>query len=207
MDLKNRLDEFFFIRDSEKVAKDLVGKVILTNIDNVYTGGIITETEAYPSDDCASHIFGKSQISKRLQVQFMQGGYIYAYLIMGVYTMTSIVVNKKGIADVVFIRSIEPVIGIDDMRKRRLLKKYSDIKRIASGPGKLSIALGIDTSYNWYNIFSSNLLISFYDIGKNLEVLSGERINLGLSNCPDNLLDITKNRKLRFFQKDSKFLS
>ena len=207
MDLKNRLDEFFFIRDSEKVAKDLVGKVILTNIDNVYTGGIITETEAYPSDDCASHIFGKSQISKRLQVQFMQGGYIYAYLIMGVYTMTSIVVNKKGIADVVFIRSIEPVIGIDDMRKRRLLKKYSDIKRIASGPGKLSIALGIDTSYNWYNIFSSNLLISFYDIGKNLEVLSEERINLGLSNCPDNLLDITKNRKLRFFQKDSKFLS
>lgn len=207
MDLKNKLDRDFFLRDSKRVAKDLIGKIILTNIDNVYTGGIITETEAYPSDDCASHIFGKSEVSKRLQVQFMEGGYIYAYLIMGLYTMTSIVVNKKDIADVVFIRSIEPVIGIDDMIKRRLLEKSCDIKSIASGPGKLSLALGIDTSYNWYNIFSNNSVISFYDIGKNLTVLSGERINLGLSNCPDNLLNLTRNRQLRFFYKGSKFLS
>lgn len=105
------IDQDFFLRDSLEVAPDLLGKVVVTRRNGIITAALITETEAYPSWDAASHLYGKDKPTPRTAIQFDDGGILYMYLIMGIHTMTSIVTGKKGEADVVFIRSVQPVIG------------------------------------------------------------------------------------------------
>ncbi len=127
------LSSDFYIQNSIVVAPQLIGCVIETNRQGVVTSGRITETEAYPSYDVASHAFGNKRTS-RTEIQYSRGGKLYIYQIMGLYLMTSIVVGEEGNADVVFVRSIEPLEGIEEMRQRR---RYvgDDETRVASGPG------------------------------------------------------------------------
>lgn len=141
--VSNKLPRSFYEGDDVvKIAQNLLGKVLCTSINEVYTSGIIVETEAYRShDDKASHScsFGRTS---RTEVIFGKPGVSYVYLCYGIHDMFNVVTNSEGHADAILIRAIEPFEGIDHILKRR---NQSSIKRsTGGGPGIVCQALGIN---------------------------------------------------------------
>jgi DNA-3-methyladenine glycosylase len=97
-----KLPKSFYLRnDVVKIAKELLGKILVTNWNNEYTAGRIVEAEAYAGEiDKASHASkGKT---KRTSVIFEEGGTAYVYLCYGIHEMFNIVTNKNGIAHCLF---------------------------------------------------------------------------------------------------------
>lgn len=138
--------EFYQRADVLEISQDLLGKVLMTHIDGVRTGGIITETEAYSGpEDRASHAYGGRR-TKRNEVMYHGGGLAYVYRIYGIHAMFNIVTNNVGIPHAILIRAIKPLIGIEHMLKRRGKTKITP--SLSGGPGTLTQALGIDTIHN-----------------------------------------------------------
>jgi DNA-3-methyladenine glycosylase len=140
-----KLPEAFYQRKNvEKIAKELLGKVLVTNTHNRVTAGIIVETEAYSYTEKGCHAYN-NKMTERNKVMFKSGGHAYVYLCYGIHNLFNVVTNVEGKADAVLIRALEPLIGETHIRHRM---KSAFIKRTTSGPGKLSKALGIDRSMN-----------------------------------------------------------
>lgn len=128
------------------LAKRLLGKSLFTNINGKLTGGIITETEAYAGiTDRASHAYGGRRTA-RTEIMFQQGGVSYVYLCYGIHYLFNVVTGEEGNPHAVLIRGIYPVIGIDEILRRR--KKSRLTKDVSDGPGKLTQALGITLKQN-----------------------------------------------------------
>lgn len=199
------LNRSFFTKSSIDVAKSLLGCIIVTNKNKQLTAGIIVETEAYPGQDPASHVFN-GKITDRTKYQLLHGGHLYLYLIHGKHVMLSITTNKKDIADVVFIRSIEPIYGIDTMYIRR---KTNTIKNLSNGPGKLSISLGITMKDQGKDILSkdSTIYIMKPKFKTSTSIVADRRINLGIHRRSYEEAQIAIERKWRFFIKDNEFIS
>lgn len=154
----SKLERDFYLQDDVVfLAKDLLGRILFSNIGGKITGGIITETEAYkgPSDR-ASHAFNMRK-TKRTQVMFEEGGIAYVYLCYGMHFMLNIVTNHKEIPHAILIRSIEPTKGLSLMAKRRN-KKKEDLA-LTRGPGSTAQALGIDHSFNGLSLQSNKIWI------------------------------------------------
>src|SRR5688572_18058514 len=131
----------FYSRSTTDVAKDLLGKVLKHGD----TAGIIVETEAYlGGDDLASH--SARGLTSRTRVIFGPPGHAYVYLIYGMYECLNIITEPDGVAGCVLIRAIEPVAGLDIMKRRRPVAKSP--RDLASGPGKLTLAMGITRDLN-----------------------------------------------------------
>src|ERR1700679_2172916 len=130
------LPRSFYRRGAVEVARDLLGKVLV----NGRTAGIIVETEAYPGgDDLASH--SAAGITKRTKVIFGPPGHAYVYLCYGMHVCMNIVADAEGTAGCVLIRALEPIEGLDTMRKRRAPGRKSAArkdKQLTSGPAKLT---------------------------------------------------------------------
>lgn len=138
--------EFYRRENALEISQDLLGKVLMTYIDGIYTGGIIIETEAYIGpEDRASHAFGGRR-TKRNEVMYLKGGVAYVYRIYGIHAMFNIVTSHEEIPHAILIRAIQPMIGIESMLKRR--GKSEVTSSLAGGPGTLTQALGIDTIHN-----------------------------------------------------------
>jgi len=138
--------EFYIRDDVTLIARDLLGKIILTYIEGVYTGGIITETEAYAgNNDRACHA-NNGKRTARTEVMYARGGVAYVYLCYGLHSMLNVVTNEEGKADAVLIRAIKPLWGLACIRKRRISQKKENL--LCSGPGALAQALGIDKKMN-----------------------------------------------------------
>lgn len=145
--------DFFQNPDVHEVAKQLLGKLLLTNIDGAITGGYITETESYAGvTDKASHAYGGRR-TKRTEVMYEAGGVAYVYLCYGIHSLLNVVTGKKGVPHAVLIRGLEPFIGQEVMLKRRTRKP------LAKGPGTLSQALGITRKQNGISFESNTLWI------------------------------------------------
>lgn len=200
------LPEDFYIQDSLVVAPALIGCIIQTNKDGIVTSGRITETEAYPSHDAASHAF-EGKRTPRTEIQFSKGGKLYVYQIMGLHLMTSVVVGEENSADVVFIRSIEPLDGVEEMQKRR--NYYDENKRrLASGPGVLSVALGVTKDDNGKLVYVPSSEVRIFKDSRHIgEVDTGLRINLGVHGRDEEKGKMAIERHWRFFDKNSSFLS
>jgi DNA-3-methyladenine glycosylase len=128
------------------IGKDLLGKVLFTQIDGQIAGGIITETEAYAGiTDKASHAYNNKR-TPRTETMYMDGGIAYVYLIYGMYHLFNVVTNQKDIPHAVLIRAIKPYKNENLILKRRGASKYH--KKLLNGPGKVSKGLGIDQSFN-----------------------------------------------------------
>lgn len=139
------LPRSFYARDTVTVARALLGKEIVHRDDAGVTSGIIVETEAYPGgEDLASH--SAVGITERTRVIFGPPGHAYVYLCYGVYECLNFVVEREGTPGCVLIRAVEPAKGIETMRRRRPRAK-SD-RELANGPGKLTMALGINRGDN-----------------------------------------------------------
>ncbi len=143
--------DFYLDDDVVKISKSLLGKYLFTLLPDqsntpVLTGGIIVETEAYAGiTDRASHAYNNRR-TKRTETMFHRGGVTYVYLCYGIHSMLNIVTNKENIPHAILIRALEPTHGIKTMLQRRGMKKIE--KRLTSGPGSLSKALGITTKHD-----------------------------------------------------------
>jgi DNA-3-methyladenine glycosylase len=148
--------EFYTRSDVVQVAKDLLGKVIVTHIDGEITSGIITETEAYAGPiDKASHAY-QNKHTKRTKTMFETGGIAYVYLIYGIHHLFNVVTNIKGIPHAVLLRGIVPLEGLVIMQKRRNTAKQ---KGFTAGPGTASQALGITTAFDGVDLQGDKIWI------------------------------------------------
>ena len=140
----NKLPLSFYLRDDVvAIAKDLLGKVLVSNWNNEFTAGRIVETEAYAGEiDRASHAY--KGLTPRTKVIFGEGGRAYVYLCYGIHQMFNIVTNVKGVPHAILIRAVEPIEGIDIMLKRTGKKKADHT--LTRGPGNVGKAFGFHTS-------------------------------------------------------------
>lgn len=138
-------DSFYQRTNVVKIARELLGKVLFTNINGIVTGGMIVETEAYSWKEKGCHAYG-SRKTQRNAVMFGLGGHAYVYLCYGMHNLFNIVTNTEAVPEAVLIRALEPLHGIDEMllRRGKLVNRF----HLTSGPGKLTKALGIDRKLN-----------------------------------------------------------
>jgi DNA-3-methyladenine glycosylase len=136
--------EFYRRKDVLKIAKELLGKIMVTKWNDVETSGRIVEVEAYRgAGDRASHAAGGKR-TPRNEVMYGEGGKAYVYLCYGIHHLFNVVTHEKGVPHAVLIRALEPLTGIDEMLLRTGKKKAD--YTLTRGPGNLSKALGIHTS-------------------------------------------------------------
>lgn len=135
---------FYQRKNVVTIAKELLGKQLVSKVNGTVTAGIIVETEAYSWKERGCHAYGGKK-TLRNATMFEEGGCCYVYLCYGMYNLFNIVTNKENKAEAVLIRALEPTVGIEVMRDRR---KVKNDKQLTSGPGKLTMALGITRKQN-----------------------------------------------------------
>ena len=210
----DNLDKYFFHNDGLYVAKNILGKFLIREYDNMQIITKIVETEGYMGiKDKAAHVYNDKK-TDRTKPLYLEGGHIYVYLIYGMYHCLNISANVENIPECVLIRAVEPIIGLDKIAFNRYKKSYDDLttyqkKNITNGPGKLCMALQIDWSFNSQYILDSNLYISDFYINKNgekvfadndFDVVESKRINIDYA-------EEAKDYLWRFYIKDNKYVS
>ena len=173
-----KLQKDFYIReDVVLIAKELLGKVLITNFNGAISAGIITETEAYAGiNDRASHAFGGRRTA-RTEIMYATGGTAYVYLCYGIHHLFNVVTNQKDIPHAVLIRALKPIEGMDVILKRRKQKETSN--KLSSGPGTLSQALGIQTSHSGENLLGNKIWIEDRGINfPDIEIIKSPRIGV-----------------------------
>lgn len=190
---------YYLNQDVLFLAKDLLGKVLFTQIDGEITAGIIVETEAYFGvQDKASHAYG-GRHTDRTETLYNQGGISYVYLCYGIHNLFNIVSSVEGEPHAVLIRAIEPLIGKETIELRR---KISVTKAaISSGPGSAAKALGIDRSFNTKDLTGEEIWIEDHGIRyTNDQIAAVPRVGVAYAQ-EDALLP------WRFFIKGNKYVS
>ncbi|MGV3598797.1 MAG: DNA-3-methyladenine glycosylase [Bacteroidota bacterium] len=162
--MKKLTSDFYLREDVLQIARDLIGKELITNINGTITSGIITETEAYAGVvDRASHAYGGRR-TNRTETMYATGGISYVYLCYGIHHLFNVVTNVKDIPHAVLIRNIQPLKGLETILERRRKKKID--KTLSTGPGTMSEALGIKTLHNGFDLTGSTIWIE--DAGINV---------------------------------------
>ena len=148
---------FYDRKDVLQIAKELLGKVVVTKIDGELTSGRIVETEAYVAlIDRASHTFGGKRTARN-EHMYAAAGTTYVYICYGIHQMLNVVTNKKEIPDAVLIRAIEPLEGTATMLKRTGKKKVDNT--LTKGPGNVGKALGISTKHSGTLLMGEDIFI------------------------------------------------
>ena len=189
------LDREFYSRDTATVAKELIGKVLVKKYQRQQLSGIIIETEAYYGEtDPASHAFhGRTP---RADIMFGKAGLAYVYFCYGMYYMLNAVTEREEVPGAVLIRSVLPISGTDIMSVRR---NTNDIKKLANGPGKLTIAFGIDSDDNGKDLTGEGNPLG--DLTIHELYISLDSINI--LQTPRIGISIAKDEQLRFVLKDT----
>ncbi len=165
------LDRAFYLRPAPQVARDLLGKILV--FENA--SGRIVETEAYlGEDDDAAH--SARGITPRTRVIFGEPGHAYVYFIYGMYDCLNVVCEPEGIAGGVLIRALEPVSGLDQMRRRRPVARRDE--DLANGPGKLTRALGIKITHNGVDVTKGPITIHTPEFPEPFEIVVSRRIGI-----------------------------
>ncbi len=140
-----KLNQKFFRQKTERVARDLLGKILVRHVGKKTLAGMIVETEAYIGPhDLASH--ASCGRTERTSTMFRDAGHWYVYMVYGFYYCLNIVTEEKEYPAAVLIRALEPLEGIERMKKYR---RTDDIKNLTSGPGKLAQALKINKKWTF----------------------------------------------------------
>jgi DNA-3-methyladenine glycosylase len=153
-----KLDYSFYRRtDPVQIAKELLGKILITRFDRVVTSGRIVETEAYRGVvDRASHAYGGRKTA-RTEVMYRPGGAAYVYLCYGIHHMFNVVTSQVGIPHAILIRAIQPIEGIDRMMLRTGKKKLDF--SLTRGPGNVAKALGLSTLHTGTSLLGKDIFI------------------------------------------------
>jgi len=194
-----KLKRAFYTRDVLIVANELLGKVLFKNDENKLFSGRIVEVEAYDgrTDQAAHTYIGKT---KRNEIMFNEGGYLYVYLSYGVHYCCNVVTGTKGIGTAVLIRALEPLEGVNLMIRNRFGKNKlvgKEWNQLTNGPGKVCKSFGIGKNHSGVDLTKDRIYIEDVVLKKNEEIGVSKRIG------------ITKSIHLpwRFFIKNNPYLS
>jgi DNA-3-methyladenine glycosylase len=150
-----KLQRSFYSRKSAIVARSLLGKILVHKTRDGVLKGMIVETEAYfGHKDPGSHAF--NGITPRNKIMYQRPGIAYVYFTYGNHWMLNVVAEKEGVPGAVLIRALEPLKGVEIMKKNRGIK---DVSNLTNGPGKLTQAMEIDKRYNGKDITGGSLFI------------------------------------------------
>ena len=187
----NRLTREFFIRDTQAVAKEILGKYLVRKTDDGVMIGKIMEVEAYLGpNDKACHCYNNKKTEKT-KVMYEKPGTFYVYYIYGMYFCLNVNAEPEGIPCAVFIRQLYPIDGIDLMKKNRPVKIGKNYKNLVDGPSKLCMALNITKNeFNGKDSCSPNSKL-FFAQGEqvnNLDILLEKRIGINYAQEDKDLL-------------------
>lgn len=197
--LKKLPIEFYKRKNVVLIARDLLGKIVITNFDGIVASGRIVETEAYTGTaDKASHAY-EGRRTKRNEPMYSEAATVYVYICYGIHQMFNIVTNDKEIPDAVLIRAIEPIEGIDTMLLRT--GKIKPGTTLTKGPGNVAKALGICKTHSGINLLDDAIYIASdnYAIDQK-QIGSSKRIGVNYAGT-DALLPY------RFYMKGNKYVS
>ncbi len=197
--LNNRLKRDFFLRDAFLVATQLLGKILIYRKNKALLAGKIVETEAYLGiKDKASHSY-RGKKTERTKILYEEGGLLYPYTIYGIYTCCNIVSNIAGIPESVFIRALEPIEGIEIMKKNS--PKVKTIKALTNGPCRWTRSFGIKKSLYGCKVYGSNLYIQDPpERQKRIDIVKTKRIGIDYAGSDAD-------RNLRFYIKNNPYVS
>lgn len=176
-----------------KLARYLVGKVIVHEIANGRLSGRIVETEAYPVGDVAGHAF--RGMTPRNSSLFLERGHAYVYLAYGVSYLLNVSSEKAGIGAGVLLRAIEPLEGVVLMRSTLRREQWADIGR---GPGRLTKALQVDIRQNGLDMCSPSSSLWLAQTTRRTGAI-GKSVRIGLTQGAG--------RVLRFYERGSEQVS
>ena len=188
------LPRSFYARGAEQVARELLGAIIVHQLGKATLAGKIVETEAYLGlEDLAAHV--SHGLTDRTRVLFGPPGHAYVYLIYGMYECLNLAAEPAGKAGCVLIRALEPVAGIEEMRRRRPTARR--LEDLASGPGKLTLAMGITRRHNGQDVTRGPLVVRQPARSEPISIVTTPRV--GITHCAD--------WPLRFYIEGSRHVS
>lgn len=166
------LGSSFYRQQTDLVARKLLGKYLIRILDGEILVGRIVETEGYYfKDDPACHAY--RGMTRRNEVMFGRSGRAYVYFTYGNHYLLNVVTSAIGRGEAVLIRALEPIDGLDVMRRRRGRSREIDL---TSGPGKLTQAFGIDLTVNGSDLRSSDIVIArkenrqYFNVGRSRRI-------------------------------------
>jgi DNA-3-methyladenine glycosylase len=178
--------------DTVKLARYLIGKVVVHDTDDGRLSGRIVETEAYPVGDSAGHAFrGETRRNASL---FLGYGHAYVYFTYGSSFMLNVTSETAGVGAGVLLRALEPLEGIDLMQKSRGGAGMLDLAR---GPGRLAQAMQIDFREDGLDLCAPGPLWLATNRGETGTI--GESVRIGLTRNVD--------RRLRFYERGNRYVS
>jgi DNA-3-methyladenine glycosylase len=193
------LSRKFYSRPVLRVARDLLGKILVKVELNKLLSGRIVEVEAYDGRiDLAAHSF--NGMTERNEVMFREGGYFYVYFTYGVHHCCNVVTGKKNHGTAVLIRAVEPASGIEIMAKRRFGKTKlteKNLMNLTNGPGKICQAFGFTRKNSGTDLTGNTIFLIDQKRISNSKIGTSERIG------------ITRSKELmwRFFEIGNPYLS
>ena len=199
------INKEFYNRSAVDVAKDLLGKVLVREVDGKILKGKIVETEAYIGEsDTACHAYNGRR-TKRTEPLYGEGGISYIYFIYGLYHCLNVVTREENIAEAVLIRALEPLNEFDYISQIRYKKDFNEltktqIKNLANGPSKLCLAYLIDKNLNEDKLYEKGELYIEEHESEDFEIVETKRIGIDYSEEAKDFL-------WRFYIKNNNFIS
>ena len=199
------IDKEFYNRSAIDVANDLLGKVLVREVDSRILKGKIVETESYiGAIDKACHAYNGRR-TKRTEVLYSDCGVAYVYFIYGLYHCFNVVTNEKDVAEAVLIRAIEPLNEFDYISQVRYKKQFKElsktqIKNLTNGPSKLCLAYLIDKDLNGDKLYEQGKIYLEESEENDFEIVKTKRIGIDYAEEAKDFL-------WRFYIKDNDFVS
>ena len=187
-----RLSRSSLPSDTAQLARYLIGKTIVRKIGRNRLSGRIVETEAYPPGDRSGHAY-RGQ-TPRTQTLFLERGFAYVYFIYGTSYMLNVSSEEPGVGAGVLLRAIEPLEGINLMKR---LRKTDKLRDLARGPGRLAAALQIDQRLGGVDLCANGPLWLGTAVRETAHISTTVRIGITRE----------MHRPLRFFEAGSPFVS
>ena len=203
-----RLPRSFYERPTLTVARDLLGRVLARRTpDGVLLRGRIVEAEAYVGEeDKACH--ARAGRTPRTDVMYGPPGFAYVYLTYGMHHMLNVVTEAEGKPAAVLLRAVEPMLGIEWMASARRNGSSAagrnggpKLHQLASGPGKLAQAYGLDLKHNRTDLLGSELWIEEGTPAPKRGIATSARIGCETAKAPWDLIP------WRFYLADSRFVT
>ena len=190
--------EFYTRSNVLTVARELLGKLLVVPAKNgKRVSGRIVEVEAYRGpQDRAAHSFGGRR-TKRTETMYGIGGTAYVFFVYGMYYQFNVVTGVAEMPHAILIRALEPVEGMELMRKRR---HGQPDHNLTNGPGKLSIAMGIDRKLDAADLLGDRVWLEQGRTVPRSEIASGPRIGIDYA---EEWID----KPWRFWIRDNPFVS
>ena len=195
----------FYKKGALTLAKELLGKTLVRNIDNVTLKGKIVETEAYIGEkDKASHAYNGKR-TERTEHLFREGGISYVYFIYGKYHCFNVISGLKDKGEGVLIRALEPLNEFDYLSEKRFNQSYEELskakkKSITNGPSKLCMAFSIDKSENYMKLYEKGDLYIEDSQNEGFDIIETTRIGIDYA---EEAIDFP----WRFYIKSNQYIS